>query len=166
MGIVLKKSHKFFILFLVAILHSCNSNIEFTEYKTMQDSSWKSHEKISFIFDVSDTIQPKNLFINIRNNYNYPFSNLYVITELKAPNGDKVIDTLQYAMTDARGKFLGDGFADVIENKLFYKEQIKFAKGGEYQFNIRHAMRKNGQVNPISNLEGIQDIGFSIENNN
>ena len=166
MGIVLKKTYKFFILFLIAGLYSCNSNIEFTEYNTLQNSGWKSHEKISFTFEVTDTIHPKNLFINIRNNNNYPFSNLYVITELKAPNGDKIIDTLQYAMTDAKGRFLGDGFANVIENKLFYKEQIKFAASGEYQFNIRHAMRKNGQVNPISNLEGIQDIGFSIEKNN
>ncbi|WP_296634853.1 gliding motility lipoprotein GldH [Polaribacter sp.] len=163
MGIVLKKTHKFFILFLITVLYSCNSNIEFTEYNTLQNSNWKSHEKVSFIFEVTDTIKPKNLFINIRNNNNYPFSNLYVITELKTPNGDQIIDTLHYAMTDAKGKFLGNGFANLIENKLFYKEQIKFATPGEYQFNIRHAMRKNGQIIPLAQLEGIQDIGFSIE---
>lgn len=163
MGIVLKKTHKFFILFLITGLYSCNSNIEFAKYNTLQNSGWKSHEKISFTFEVTDTIHPKNLFINIRNNNSYPFSNLYVITELKVPNGDQIIDTLQYQMTDKKGRFLGEGFANILENKLFYKEQITFSTSGVYQFTIRHAMRKNGQIIPVAKLEGIQDIGFSIE---
>jgi len=46
---------------------------------------------------------------------------------------------------------------------LFYKENKKFLLSGKYQFNVRHAMRKNGEVHPIEFLKGIQDVGFSIE---
>jgi len=38
-----------------------------------------------------------------------------------------------------------------------------FPESGTYRFNIRHAMRKNGEVNVIPFLEGVQDVGFSIE---
>jgi gliding motility-associated lipoprotein GldH len=74
-----------------------------------------------------------------------------------------VIDTLQYEMADASGKFLGNGFSEIKENKLFYKERKVFPISGNYSIEIRHAMRKNGAINAIENLNGIQDVGFSIE---
>ncbi len=75
-------------------------------------------EKITFAFEVKDTILPKNLYINIRNNNDYEFSNLYIITELKFPNNTLVIDTLQYEMADISGMFLGNGFSEIKENKF------------------------------------------------
>ena len=155
---------KFSIFLLVLILmFSCDDIIEFNQYKTLENSFWKSGEKIEFAFEVKDTILPKNLYINIRNNNDYEFSNLYIITELKFPNNTLVIDTLQYEMADISGMFLGNGFSEIKENKLFYKERKVFPLAGKYVLNIRHAMRKNGEVNAIENLNGIQDVGFSIE---
>jgi gliding motility-associated lipoprotein GldH len=66
-------------------------------------------------------------------------------------------------MTDARGVYLGEGFTDIKENKLFYKEEKVFPKSGKYTLNIRHAMRKSGEINAIPFLQGVQDVGFSIE---
>jgi gliding motility-associated lipoprotein GldH len=158
------QKNKFSIFLLVLILmFSCDNIIEFNQYKTLENSFWKSGEKITFAFEVKDTILPKNLYINIRNNNDYEFSNLYIITELKFPNNTLVIDTLQYEMADISGMFLGNGFSEIKENKLFYKEHKVFPVSGKYVLNIRHAMRKNGEVNAIENLNGIQDVGFSIE---
>ena len=36
-------------------------------------------------------------------------------------------------------------------------------KTGDYTVNIQHAMRENGKVNGVVELEGITDIGFRIE---
>jgi len=154
-----------FLLFLLVLffMFSCNDISEFNQYKSVEQSAWKSGEKITFNFEVKDTILPKNLFINIRNNNEYEFSNLYLITTLKFPNNSLVIDTLQYEMADAFGKFLGNGFSEIKENKLLYKERKIFPLSGKYVFKIRHAMRKNGAINAIESLIGIQDVGFSIE---
>lgn len=142
---------------------SCSDRVEFTKYQSLSNASWEANKSISFEFDITDTISPKNLFINIRNNKDYAYSNLYVITELNFPNGAKVIDTLQYEMADNSGRYLGEGFTDIKENKLFYKEEKVFPISGKYTFNIRHAMRKNGAINSIPLLAGLQDVGFSIE---
>jgi gliding motility-associated lipoprotein GldH len=142
---------------------SCNDEVEFTKYKSIQNASWEANKNISFEFTVVDTISAKDLFINIRNNKEYSFSNLYLITALNFPDGTKVIDTLQYEMADNLGQFLGKGFTDIKENKLFYKEEKVFPVSGKYVFNVRYAMRKNGEVKPSPFLEGIQDVGFSIE---
>ncbi|MGK0412575.1 MAG: gliding motility-associated lipoprotein GldH [Polaribacter sp.] len=163
MEINLKKNKNFIFFALCMFCISCADKIEFTKYKSVPSAAWKAHENISFEFEVVDTIQPKNLFIHIRNNREYPFSNLYLITVLNFPNGTKVIDTLQYEMTDARGAYLGKGFTDIKENKLFYKEEKVFPESGKYVLNIRHAMRKSGEINVIPYLEGVQDVGFSVE---
>ena len=114
-----------------------------------------------FMVEVIPRIYSK--LINIRNNKKYPYSNLYVITELNFPNGNKIVDTLQYQMSDKFGHFLGKGFTDIKENKLFYKEAKVFPESGKYIFSIRHAMRKNGEVKVIPFLQGVQDVGLSIE---
>jgi gliding motility-associated lipoprotein GldH len=162
MGTILKS--KFVILLLISILMiSCNDTTEFNQYTAVEDSSWKSGEKMSFTFEIKDTISPKNLFINIRNNSDYEFSNLYLITALKFPNNSLVIDTLQYEMTDASGIFLGSGFSEIKQNKLFYKERKVFPVSGNYSLTIEHAMRKNGEMKAVEQLYGVQDVGFSIE---
>jgi len=80
------------------------------------------------------------------------------------PNGKVLKDTLEYQMAKPSGEFLGEGFSDIKENKLWYKEGVVFNESGEYKIKIQQAMRMNGEVNGIENLEGVIDIGFRIEN--
>lgn len=159
----IQKNRKLIFLFLFLAVISCDKKTIFNEYKTIKNNSWQANKNIVFQFEIKDTISPKNVFINIRNNNNYPFSNLYLITHLNFPNGTVIVDTLQYKMTDDFGNFLGSGFTEIKDNKLFYKEKKVFPVSGKYTFNVHHAMRKNGQVNPIPHLQGISDVGFSIE---
>ena len=50
------------------------------------------------------------------------------------------------------------------ESKLFYKEQILFPIQAEtYTLEVYQAMRKNGEVDGVNELEGITDVGFRIE---
>ena len=158
------KINSFSIVFLFFFLmFSCQDKPLFNQYKSISNEGWKASQKVLFEFDIKDTISSRNLFINIRNNSEYKYSNLFIITELVFPNQTKVVDTLQYQMADEKGAFLGVGFTEIKENKLFYKENKKFLLSGKYQLNVRHAMRKNGEVHPIEFLKGIQDVGFSIE---
>ncbi len=80
------------------------------------------------------------------------------------PHGKTIKDTLEYKMAEPSGKLLGEGLMGVKENKLWYKEKVVFSEKGEYTVNIQHAMRENGKVNGIEELQGITDVGFRIEN--
>ena len=164
MTIILKRNSFSIVLVFLFLMLSCDDNTDFNLYKSINNEGWEASKKVLFEFHVKDTISKKNLFINIRNNSNYEYSNLYLITELNFPNGTTIVDTLQYEMADETGKFLGAGFTEIKESKLYYKEKKAFPISGKYMFNVRHAMRKNGEVNSIEFLKGIQDVGFSIEN--
>lgn len=164
MRTILKINNFSIVLGTLFLMFSCTNKTDFNTYKSVGSEGWNANEKVVFEFDVKDTISPKNLFINIRNNNDYAYSNLYIITALIFPNETTIIDTLQYEMADETGKFLGNGFTEIKENKLFYKEKKAFPISGKYLFSVRHAMRKNGDVNPIAFLKGIQEVGLSIEN--
>ncbi len=141
---------------------SCDDKQVFDAYQTVSET-WEMDEKISFNLPELDSLQTYNLFINIRNNNSYKFSNLFLISEMKFPNGKVVTDTLEYQMAAPGGEWLGTGFSDLKENKLWYKENIRFIEKGSYTITLQHAMRKNGETNGIRVLEGITDIGFRIE---
>jgi gliding motility-associated lipoprotein GldH len=148
------------------LIQACQSDITYTQYQPIDNAAWKQENSIKFKIPIKDTINQYNLFINIRNTKDYPYSNLYLITQMTFPNKVKIIDTLEYEMTDPRGRFLGDGFSDIKENKLFYKENVRFQEAGNYLFEVRQAMRKRNEVQGINPLPGISDVGFSIEKQN
>lgn len=156
--------NSFLALFLcVSFFISCDDKREYDSYISVPNSSWNSRNKLAFEFTIEDTIYKKNVFINIRNNNNYQYSNLFLITNLRFPDGQEIVDTLQYEMTDKSGKFLGTGFSGIKENKLFYKENKVFPTSGNYKLSISQAMRKSGAVKGIEELEGITEVGFRIE---
>ncbi|MCG8183303.1 gliding motility lipoprotein GldH [Tenacibaculum piscium] len=159
----MKKNRVFmFFLMLIGII-SCDSKAEYDTYLTLPNNHWNKKNAIEFNFEIKDTINKKNLFINLRNNNEYQYQNLFLITQLKFPDGQIIVDTLEYDMADVTGKFLGKGLATIKENKLFYKENIQFPKTGKYTFKIAQAMRKNNQIKGIENLKGISEVGFRIE---
>lgn len=164
MEIRIPKSKVFFSLVgILFVITSCDSNRVFDEYKTLNDNKWIQEKPVEFNMQIVDTISRNNLFINIRNNKDYQYSNLFLITHINFPDGKKIVDTLEYEMADKRGQFLGYGISDVKENKLFLKENIIFPTSGNYTVSIYQAMRKNGAVDGIKELEGITDVGFRIE---
>jgi len=153
------------ISLIILCLVSCDSKRIYDSYISVSNQSWEKENTISFSFSIKDTIKQRDLFINVRNNNNYAYSNLFLITELSFPNGKKIVDTLEYEMTDVLGKFLGVGLTEIKENKLFYKENVVFPNSGDYKVSISQAMRKNGETDGVKTLDGITEVGFRIEKN-
>jgi len=154
----------FLFISLIAILFiACDSNRVFDDYKSLPNQ-WNKDSVLTFKLENIDTLKSYNLFINVRNNSDFEYSNLFLISEIQFPEGKVITDTLEYQMAEPNGEWLGTGFGDVKESKLWYKERVRFPESGEYQVSIQHAMRKNGSEKGLENLNGITEIGFRIEN--
>jgi len=150
----------FAMCFLMVV--SCDPNRVYDEYKSVPNV-WHKDSVISFKVNPQDSLKPYNLFVNLRNTNEYKYNNLFLIIEMVFPHGKTITDTLEYKMADPTGKLLGTGLTDIKENKLWYKEHVVFKESGNYTVHIQHAMRENGKVNGVENLEGITDVGFRIE---
>jgi len=142
---------------------SCTKNFVFDDYHSIKNSEWHKDSIIKFNVNSIDTLSRNNIYVNIRNNKNYEFSNLFLIVGINFPNNYQIIDTLEYEMTDTNGRFLGNGISDILENKLEYKTNVTLPVKGIYQIQVQHAMRKNQNVEGLIYLNGIEDVGVAIE---
>ncbi|WP_248724654.1 gliding motility lipoprotein GldH [Seonamhaeicola sp. ML3] len=158
------QQNKIWLFFLIVsfVLVSCDSNRVFDTYKSIPNT-WHKDSVVSFNIAPPDSTNAYNLFVNLRNTNAYKYNNLFLIVEMVFPNGKTIKDTLEYRMADPTGKLLGTGFTDIKENKLWYKEHVVFQEAGTYTVNIQQAMREQGKVHGVIELEGITDVGFRIE---
>ncbi|WP_163400179.1 gliding motility lipoprotein GldH [Flavobacterium fluviatile] len=149
------------ILLLAAILlFSCDKKRVFDEYKSV-GSAWHKDSIVTFDLPVLDSTKRYDLFVNLRDNNNYPFSNLFLIVAIEMPNGFTKVDTLEYQMANPDGTLLGNGFSDIKESKLYLKENVRFR--GKYKVHIKQAVRQSGKIPGVQELQGITDVGFRIE---
>lgn len=141
---------------------SCDSKTVFSETKAM-DGFWGQDEAVEFKMPQLDSLKKYNLFLNIRNTNEYKFNNIFLIVSMNFPHGKTIADTLEYRMANPDGSWMGQGIGNVKENKLWYKENVSFFEDGIYTITIEQAMRNNGAVEGVTKLEGITDVGFSVE---
>jgi gliding motility-associated lipoprotein GldH len=156
----IKNSILFILVALLVI--SCDKKRVFDEYKSV-GNSWHRDSIITFKLPKLESEKKYNLFVNVRDNNDYPFDNLFLIVSLEQPNKKILVDTLEYKMANPDGTLMGDGFTDIKENKLFYKEKVDFKLKGDYKVHIRQAVRQTGKVAGVNNLKGITEVGFRIE---
>lgn len=159
------QSKQLWTLICIVAIFACDSTKIFNRYTSIIDG-WQRSKPVTFNFKANDTLQHYNMFLKLRANQEFEYSNIFLIAELFYPSGKITKDTLEYAMADPSGTLLGTGFA-VKESVLWYKgynKPFKFSEIGNYKLSVTNAMRPYDTVQADEKLEGIMDVGFCIEN--
>mgnify|MGYP001203426110 FL=1 len=141
---------------------SCNNEIVYSEYASLP-MVWHKDSVVQFNFQINNNDNRYNTYINLRVNDEYMFNNIFLIVNFQNLNNKLTVDTLEYPMATNTGELIGRKLIDITENKLIHKENIGLFKDEEYQISIRHAMRLINKTEGIELLEGILDVGYSIE---
>jgi gliding motility-associated lipoprotein GldH len=156
----MKLKHSGLFILIGLSFFSCDKKRAFDEYKSV-GSAWHKDSILTFDLPELDSTKRYDLFINLRDNNNYQYNNLFLIVSVEKANGYTKVDTLEYQMANPDGTLLGEGFTDIKESKLFFKENVKFR--GKYKVHIKHAVRQTGKVPGVTLLEGITEVGLRIE---
>lgn len=144
-------------LFSCILFLSCHSSSEGEVMMHSVDSKWNKKSEQKFNLEISDHEHPKNIIFVVRNNNEYPYSNIRLIVNFtNLQNKKKETDTLNYILAKPNGDWLGTGFGDTKETLFQYKLNYRFPAKGKYEIGITQAMR-----NDI--LPGIEDIGVKLE---
>ena len=151
------------ILSVMMLMVSCDTNTVVSETQAISGGFWNKDKAVHFTFASPDTTANYNMFLHLRNTNDYTYNNIYLLVSLQYPFGKKVTDTLEYRMANPDGTWLGEGLGNVKESKLWYKEGVQLNESGDYTLTIERAIRNNGEAEGVTNLEGITDVGFSIE---
>ena len=161
-----KNRIKEFVILLVISLSftKCEQEKGYSAYQSIGEEGLGTSPIIFEIPEnVLDTLR-KNIFLRLRNNNNYQYSNIFLIVSLTAGEEQITNDTLEYLMASPDGKWLGEGFSEVKESKLWWKKSVIFPAERPIKINISQAVRNNNVNNGVEKLKGIVSVGISIEN--
>ncbi|MFN4364486.1 gliding motility lipoprotein GldH [Chryseobacterium hispalense] len=144
-------------LFSLILFFSCNSSSTEEVIMNSVDNKWNKKSEQKFNLEISDPQNPKNIIFVVRNNNEYPYSNIrFIVNFTDLQTKKKQTDTLNYILAKPNGEWLGTGFGDTKETLFQYKLNYRFPAKGKYEIDLAQAMR-----NDI--LPGIEDIGVKIE---
>ncbi len=153
--------NRIFLWSLVFLLFSCQDNI--VKQKTLDfDQNYWHKDSIVKIEFTPKLNQKYTISFLLRNDNNYPYSNIFLIGSIEN-NKIKKVDTLEYEMADEQGKWLGTGAGEIKESKLVYKKNYRFTDSLPYIISVKHAVRKTGNIEGDSLLKGITNVGIIIE---
>ena len=147
---------KWSVLFVLFLLASCMNSSEDVHINNL-NGNWDKKAEQKFDFKIKDAQNPKNIIFVVRNNNDYPYSNIrFFVNFSDLKSKKKTTDTLNYVLAQPNGEWIGKGFGDTKETLFQYKLNYKFPANGDYSIGIIQAMRTD-------KLKGIEDIGVKIE---
>lgn len=141
------------ILFLTS---SCDQNVVYEKNYTLENLTWTLEDRKEFNFEISDTNQLYNLYLNLRNSKSYRYSNLYIFLKTKYPSGKLTKDTLQFYLADPTGRWLGKSAGDLVSHQIMFSRKMRFPEAGAYSIQLEQGMRD-------SSLGDISDVGLRVE---
>jgi len=142
-------------ILLVGLL-GCDARRVFEENKSIPSQSWRANQPVRLLADIKDTVHLHNVYVNVRVNSSYAYSNLYLFLETRYPGGKMSVDTLECLLADEQGRWLGKGSGNVWDNQILLKRNVRFPRKGVYTFLMSQGMRKDP-------LEDVTDVGLRIE---
>ncbi|MET0463573.1 MAG: gliding motility lipoprotein GldH [Chitinophagaceae bacterium] len=152
---------KRFPLYLVAalltgLLYSCATIDLYEKTVAIPDHAWKSSFKPGFDFTIKDTSASYTVFLVLRHNEKYSFSNIYLNLYVKGPGQDSTLK-IQKELTLATNEkgWLGSGMDDIYEHRIAMAAPQSL-KAGNYTFTLEQIMREDP-------LENVLDAGIRLE---
>jgi gliding motility-associated lipoprotein GldH len=149
------KTRKFATVFILGILLSACSQPEiFSEFRPLPNAEWDKRQAVLFEVPIRDASVPYQIRIQLRNNDQYPFRNIWLFVEYKTPDGKTRTDTLHTDLADAYGKWYGSGLS--LHTYSFpYQLHVQYPDTGTYTYLFLQGMRAD-------RLKGITDIGLEV----
>ena len=144
------------IVFISTVLLnvSCSNKEVYFEYHSFANAEWNRSDPAVFNVNIEDKSQPYDVSVEVRNNGDYPFSNIWLFVDYKMPDGQVRTDTIGADLADVYGKWYGKGLS-LYNLSIPYESSIRFPNHGVYVYSIRQGMRTDP-------LTGITDIGLKV----
>lgn len=145
-------------IMLMFSLLSCNEREPYFQYNELKEGKWIQHDTLFFTIDSASYKPdiPYNLYLEVTNNVNYPYQNIWFFTWDNIGN-DTVYTHLEkeYVLADEFGKWKGEGFGSLYQSTFLYKEHVVFNDNRDITIKVLHGMRDE-------ELTGIEKIGVRL----
>jgi gliding motility-associated lipoprotein GldH len=143
---------------IILFLNGCDRSRVYEKNQDFVNRHWLAQEKPSFEFTISDQ-QPYNLYCNLRNSVDYPFSRIFIAYTLRDSVGTEIKKDLisTFLFDEKTGKPFGSsGLGDLYDQQLSLLNGYTFNKPGNYTLQFEQFMRTD-------TLQGILAVGLRVE---
>lgn len=125
-------------------------------YQSLPSKGWEKSDTLFFHIPISDSLRDLHLSVEVRNESNYPYQDLYLFVSHNLQDSITwSVDTVMLTLANKEGKWLGTGWGSLYQSATPMKSVVT-KHPGNYTFKVTHGMKDN-------NLQGINDIGIKIE---
>lgn len=138
------------------LLAGCGEPPLVAETEDVPLEGWDSQQSLAFHWDVQDTLLRHDVLLDLRHTQDYPHSNLYLFLTYRFPNGKSRVDTVECTLADARGRWRGSGFGDLVDQRFLLESGVRFPLRGRYGLEVVHGMRND----PVL---GVSNVGLRLE---
>jgi gliding motility-associated lipoprotein GldH len=149
----------YMLLFSAVVMTSCDDERVYEKNEDFHDRFWKQSDKPEFEFEVGDVNAAYNVYLNIRNSVDYPYSRIFINYSLQDSTGKALDKQLLNAMLfdPKTGSPEGtSGLGDIYDHQIPVKKNHRFGYRGKYKISFEQFMR-------MDTLEGVLAIGVRIE---
>ncbi|MBN8878573.1 MAG: gliding motility lipoprotein GldH [Sphingobacteriales bacterium] len=149
-------SRSIIAIFVSCLLYNCTTIDLYEKTVTIPQHAWKSNFRPSFEFAIKDTTSLYRIFLVLRHNEKYSFSNIYVNLYVKGPGQDSTLQ-IQKDLTLATSEkgWLASGMDDIYEHRIELAEKQSL-KAGTYKFTLEQIMREDP-------LQNVLNAGIRLE---
>ena len=145
-----------FVFLSLLLLVCCNTNTE-SSYSVFEEDSWHADSIITLNHSVVESTTKHNLYLKIRHTTDFEYQNLFIFVDFQEKR-----DTIEIALSEKNGKWLGSGFGDIKEVEYCFAKEIIFNSKKTSNVTVEQAMRYGDQP-VITNLKGIIALGINIK---
>ena len=143
------------IAFALTLFAACHNGDVYNEYIALPDKGWGKDSLAVFRAEITDTAQYYDVWVQMRHQSDYPYSNLWLFIDLVSPNGDQLRDTLECFIARPDGSWYGAGWGSLYSVRCPYRLHNRFRLPGCYTFRLNQGMRNDA-------IEGLHSIGLQI----
>lgn len=140
-------------------LSACDEARLYEKNQDFENRYWLVSDQPAFDFQIEDTSVPYNLFFTIRNESDYPNSNIYFTYALTDSAGTTLKKTLknEFLFDQKTGEPFGSSaIGYVYEHRFPLLENYSFQKTGKYTMRFEQFMRTD-------TLKGVLSVGLRVE---
>ena len=145
-----------YIVLLLSVFSSCNTLDLYEKSAAFTKHEWKTTDKPSFDFSITDTVSLYNIYVVIRHDDAYHYNNLWLNITTQSPNGTPENQQLELTLANNTKGWLGMGIDDVYDHRLRITNTPIKLKKGNYHFTLQHTMREDP-------LPYVLSVGIRVE---
>ncbi len=147
------------LLALTTVLISCETNRIYETNHDFEDRTWKINEAQEFEFRIDDPEKKYNLYYNVRNSLDYPYSRIFVTYHLQDSLGNELqskLDTQDLFDQKTGVPFGTSSLGDIYDHRFLLLNDYEFKLPGKYKLKLEQSTRQD-------TLKGVLAIGVRVE---